>query len=33
LNTITLVGMETAPKAVVDAESYADMSTVVTIAS
>jgi len=33
LNTITLVGMETAPKAVVDAESYADMATVVTIAS
>jgi len=33
LNTVTLIGMETTPKAVVDAESYADMATVVTIAS
>jgi hypothetical protein len=33
LNTITLVGMEPTPKAIVDAESYSDMSTVVTVAS
>ena len=33
LNTVTLIGMETTPKAVVDAESYADMSTVVTISA
>ena len=33
LNTITLVGMEPTPKAIVDAESYSDMSTVVTLAS
>jgi hypothetical protein len=31
LNTVTLIGMETLPKLIVDAESYADMSTVVTI--
>jgi hypothetical protein len=33
LNTVTLIGMETTPKAIVDAESYADMSTVVTISA
>ena len=33
LNTITLVGMEPLPQAVVDAESYSDMSSVITIAS
>jgi hypothetical protein len=33
LNTVTLIGMETTPKAVVDADSYADMSTVVTISA
>jgi hypothetical protein len=33
LNTVTLIGMETLPKVIVDAESYADMSTVVTISA
>lgn len=33
LNTITLVGMEPMPQAIVDAESYSDMSSVITIAS
>lgn len=33
LNTITLVGMEPTPQAIVDAESYSDMSSVITIAS
>lgn len=33
LNTITLVGMEPLPQAIVDAESYSDMSSVITIAS
>ena len=33
LNTIVLTGMERSERAIVDAESYSDMSTVVTIAS
>lgn len=33
LNTVTLIGMEPLPKAIVDAESYSDMSTVVTISA
>lgn len=33
LNTVTLVGMETTPKTIVDAASYSDMESVVTIAS
>jgi hypothetical protein len=31
LNTIVLVGMEKSQRAIVDAESYSDMSTVVAI--
>jgi hypothetical protein len=33
LNTVTLIGMETTPKTIVDADSYADMSTVVAISA
>ena len=32
LNTVTLVGMETTPKTIVDAASYSDMGSVITIA-